>query len=82
MSATCESCRAPIRWAQTEKGKLIPIDYEPVRGGNLLLVALDPRDAPLARPATAQDSDTLERFVSHFASCPNADRHRRPRGAA
>lgn len=76
--STCRSCGASIRWAITERsGKRIPVDAEPVaEGGNLLLTTDDP---PIARVVSVDQLviDDGVRFVSHFATCPNADAHRR-----
>jgi hypothetical protein len=70
MSDVCRTCKRPIVWAITATGKRIPLDPEPVKGGNLRLVdgrALAARDEPGPR------------FVTHFATCPFASEHRRPR---
>lgn len=82
MNATCQSCRAPIRWCVTETGKAIPVDYTPRRDGNLVLVdhgdrvvaSVAPSALPLLAPVTPI---TAVRYVSHFATCPHAARHRR-----
>lgn len=68
---TCRSCRAPIRWAHTQKGHRIPLDPEPVEGGNLVEVA--PGIVRVVEPGDPSGA----RFVSHFATCPNAGAHRR-----
>lgn len=75
--ANCRSCHRPIRWVETEKGKLMPIDPEPSAAGTILLrpqidrktlaIVGVPTEAFLGEP----------RYVSHFATCPDADRHRR-----
>jgi hypothetical protein len=74
MSA-CRSCGAPIRWALTTNGRRIPLDPDPVEGGNLALADqgttpiayyVDPEDEPVPGPL----------YVSHFATCPNAAQHR------
>jgi hypothetical protein len=72
MSA-CRSCGAPIRWVITVNDKRMPVDDEPVPDGNVLLdgdraTVIDPGQLLLDDPP---------RFVSHFATCPNADHHRR-----
>ncbi len=74
---TCRSCRRPIRWCKTPLGKRMPIDPDPVSTGNLEIE--DPRfDMPLVTyikkdtPPNGQD-----RYTSHFATCPNAQHHRR-----
>lgn len=76
--STCRSCRRPVRWAVTPAGKRMPVDPEPVEGGNLLLALDDPPVARVVDPAQLVIDDG-QRFVSHFATCPNADEHRRPR---
>lgn len=86
--AACRSCGAPILWAITLNDRRIPLDADPIttvgddpRGLFALLqrpeppiaIGLDalPRDAAALGP-------TLRR--SHFATCPNADEHRRGPG--
>lgn len=74
--AACRSCGAEIEWARTEKGKSMPLDADPVKGGNIVVesrVATDHGMAPLAKYVTAGEGDR----VSHFATCPEAKEHRR-----
>jgi hypothetical protein len=82
-NSTCRSCGAPILWAISLAGILSPIDPNPVAGGN---VALDlDRDPPLATFDNAktreQKTDPGPRYVSHFATCPDAQRFRKLREA-
>lgn len=63
----CRSCQAMIVWAKMPSGKWSPFDAKPER--RFLLVTGD--DGVLQ----AQPQPT---FQTHFASCPNADQHRRP----
>ena len=71
----CNSCHQPVWWKLTSNGKRMPIDPDPVPDGNLILdgentvLVIGPIDV-LADPDTA-------RYVSHFATCPNADEHRK-----
>lgn len=60
---TCRSCKAPIFWTMTEDRKRMPMDAKPVPG----MFAVNAHD--LATKANV--------FQSHFATCPNADAHRR-----
>jgi hypothetical protein len=69
----CKSCGAPIRWAKTEAGKRIPLDPEPRPNGNLLV---QDGIAYVHEPGDATDFDQ-QYYVSHFATCPNADSHRK-----
>jgi hypothetical protein len=78
----CSSCHAPIIWAQLQSSRPIQIDFEPHAQGN---VALSRRPwGVLAAPVKAMlafGRTDLRR--AHFASCPNADAHRkRPARAA
>ena len=77
MSA-CRSCGAPIKWARTPKGRRIPLDPDPVPDGNIVLRGgVAHVDGPAA--GGFFDDGAGERYVSHFATCPNARSHRRPR---
>lgn len=84
MSQQCRSCGAPIRWAHTEAGKVIPLDADPVPDGNVTFTgASSTNDRGVTRPVVrveAQpsllppDGDT---YVSHFVTCPDGDTWRR-----
>lgn len=79
MSA-CRTCNASILWARTERGKRIPLDAEPYEGdddrGLFVLREPDDPEGPLAIAAWGLDG--LEpHYRSHFATCPDAARHRR-----
>ena len=78
----CRSCGAPILWARTEAGKSIPLDSEPHPGGT---IRIDDANPPLAIVVTIYAATPDELFGgaplyrSHFATCPDADRHRKGR---
>lgn len=87
----CRSCRAEILWAANAlPGRpVLPIDPIARPDGNVLLERTT--DGPVARVLTR--SELEERllaanrdgtrpeplYVTHFASCPRAAAHRRPR---
>lgn len=80
----CRSCRAPIVWATTEQGKSMPIDAGPVDNGNVYYLdqkSSPPRVRVLAgpQPTLEEDADSADglRYLSHFATCPQADQWRR-----
>lgn len=77
--ALCRSCRAAITWCRTEKGRKMPVDALPapatVHAGFVLRDQTSP-DGPLAISATRDQLPGEELYVSHFATCPNADQHR------
>lgn len=61
-----------IVWATMPSGKAIPLDPEPADAGNIVYVA--PGRVRMHEPLFDRDE---KRFVSHFATCPNADEYRR-----
>ena len=74
----CRSCNAPIVWAITEKGRRMPVDAKPSAAGNLLL----DHERGEWRAIVVKNDDTAaenELHTSHFATCPNAARHRNPK---
>jgi hypothetical protein len=72
-TAKCRSCDADIVWALTEADKRIPLDAAPAADGNLVLVD------GVARAPRIDDAPGAVTYVSHYATCPNADKHRAPK---
>lgn len=68
---TCRSCKQPIRFGLTEKGRRMPIDPQPVPDGNVVFI-----DEQNVRVLSAGEVVDGPRFQSHFVSCPSAARHR------
>lgn len=62
----CSSCGAPVLWVVMGSGKRMPLNPEPKK-----LVTLD--DMPEAR------GYVTDCYTSHFATCPNAQAHRKAR---
>lgn len=84
----CRSCEAPVTWAITKNGKSMPLDRDPVEGGNVRLtgqtvIGHTGREGPECEVIGAGTftEDELAanepRYVSHFATCPKASSHRR-----
>jgi ribulose 1,5-bisphosphate synthetase/thiazole synthase len=70
MSDTCRSCGAAIIWAPSAMtNRLMPLDAIPVDAGTFVLTATG--------HAAYHPSSTAPRYVSHFATCPNAAAHRK-----
>lgn len=77
----CKSCKATVIWVTTEDGKAMPVDAAPVRNGNIRL------EGSAARPTAVYVQPLLEtpeheampHYVSHFATCPDAQVHRKAR---
>jgi hypothetical protein len=77
----CRSCDAPVLWAvTTANGKSQPLDPEPRPDGNLA-VHHTATGGYLSRVLkTGEEPEPYERRMqTHFASCPKAGAHRRPR---
>lgn len=67
--ASCTSCGAEIIWAVTLSGRRIPLNSKSERRA-----ILDPNaGAGTTDPVRMRVVDT---YVSHFATCPNAEQHR------
>lgn len=95
MADTCRTCRRRILWAKSvTTGSAIPLDPEPVdpdsRGALLLIqgwaYSVDEaarrwseKDGVSTRAARAQVCWDHPAHLSHFATCPQADQHRRTR---
>lgn len=91
MATVCGSCKAPVKWAINEgSGKREPLDVEPVDNGNIEIVGVSRRhedhgvvETPVIRHLKKGEVDVLpgfevpDRYVSHFATCPYAKRHRK-----
>ena len=80
MSA-CRTCGAAIQWVVSQtSGKPMPIDAEPVARGNVVIVGTDETLTPVVvylKRGELDEFDKRPRYVSHFATCPQADEHRR-----
>ena len=72
----CRSCKAEINFVRTEKGKLLPIDPVAVPYGNIAVTADgDPPSAHFVKPSMERN------FRAHFATCPEAAKHRKVKAA-
>lgn len=68
--STCRSCGAPIVWVvMFPSGKRMPLDAKPISG----LIRVEPGSPPTGHAYGEQ------RYLSHFATCPNAAQHRKPK---
>lgn len=69
----CSTCGAPIRWEETVRGKPIPLDPEPVEDAHLFLN----EEGKVADDRTYPAPLEALRYTTHFATCPDAEKHRR-----
>lgn len=78
----CRSCGHEVVWAITSTGKKMPMDVPNDPKGTFVLFALADGDNYRAEKFSAENpahSNLKKRFTSHFATCPQADAHRRSR---
>lgn len=82
----CKSCGAPIVWIKMYgSGKKMPVNEEPalvlMSGGTDKFVRADGVVITGCLVGEAYDDypddNVVEAYVSHFATCPQADQHRR-----
>ena len=80
----CRKCDAEIYWIRTKGGRRMPVDAEPVRikqdYHGWPYFQLDGTEIFGTKAGDADDDpDTnfIEAYESHFATCPNADDFRR-----
>jgi hypothetical protein len=78
--AACRSCGAAVIWTETERGKRMPVDAEPVHDDGIAgttFVLRAEHEPPLAVAAWPAAFPDEPHYVSHFATCPDADDWRR-----
>lgn len=74
----CGTCHAEIIWAVTTKAKRMPVDKDIHAQGNVLLADRG-GSTPLAKVLTVAQQFGMQGKLrrSHFATCPDANKHRR-----
>jgi hypothetical protein len=81
-ASECRSCKALIIWAKTEKGKNLPVDVDTSKDGEWFIVINKAEyrvDAIFhkSQRARAWVDGGAPRHKAHWATCPNANQHRR-----
>lgn len=79
--AKCRSCGAEIIWIKMTSGKNMPVDAKPITyriaipgaTGTQKLITQDGRVVS----CFFDPGSGLKGYTSHFATCPNANQHRR-----
>lgn len=94
MSAFCESCRARMIWAESgTSGKRMPLDFTSVPMGTpgsfVVLGGIAYSEDGAVSETSLRGAISMARareildghdwHLSHFASCPNRDQHRKAR---
>jgi hypothetical protein len=80
--STCRSCGARVTWLETAGGKKLIVDEDPAENGNIIAVggmAHVCRNAEAAKAALKETTGSEDgpRYISHFATCPDAGNWRR-----
>jgi hypothetical protein len=65
-TSKCKSCGAEIVWVKTASGALMPVDAKPK---SMVIVT-----------EAYMTGQVVMAHTSHFATCPNANSHRKPAG--
>ena len=78
----CRSCGKEIRWVETFSGKKMPVDAEKIYfyagdGKELFVTDGGAVIHGTRTPGNVQDVGSRAGYISHFATCPNADQHRK-----
>jgi hypothetical protein len=73
--ANCRSCGAIIKFIKTKKGKWMPVDPELLTAEDVELGDVIVTDSGEVTKVTEKTGIALG-YISHFATCPNADEHR------
>jgi len=74
----CTSCGAPMVFGSTRAKRSMPLDPGDHPNGNLIAWWHDDRLWVRGRKPGEQPAGHEHLVVSHYATCPNADSHRRP----
>lgn len=74
MSDRCKSCQAPIRFVVMTTGGTMPLDYDPMPEGNIV-IGEDGRGEVLS--GGIFDATEGPRYRSHFVSCPASAKFRK-----
>ena len=76
----CRSCGAEIKFIKLKSGKWNPVDTQKrtlIKGeGNEVLVA-ENGEIITGRFASIEEGANAVGYISHFATCPNANSHRK-----
>lgn len=89
-ASECRSCSAKILWVRwPQSGKHMPVDAVPDMrdakegGGDIVLTLKGGKFGELIAEKfyAPKHGEKRNRYTSHFATCPNADAHRKGGGA-
>ena len=78
---TCKYCKTPVIWIKMQSGKVMPcntggLPYREKKDGNVKLVTSDGRVVTAELLPSEEGADGIG-HISHYATCPGADKFRR-----
>lgn len=77
----CRSCHKRVIWTRTERGKAMPVDAEPAKGGNVALRwHHDGTTVVSSVPKAHLAFGRNDLHLSHFVQCKDAAKWRRRDG--
>lgn len=80
MASFCRSCGAPIMWIKTPLGKWMPVDeglHEYKRDENGKTTLVNDRGEVIRCSIEFEGKADGSARLPHWATCPNADMHRK-----
>lgn len=77
LTKPCKTCQSVIWWAVTVHGKAMPMDAGAKVGGEWVICGKTDRGAPMIRRLEPLLDAGKERYRPHWATCPDADDHRK-----
>lgn len=75
----CKSCRRAILWTVTESGARMPVDFAPTVDGTVAIAHEVVDGRRVWRSRIAQLGESVVRRKAHWATCPSAAQHRKPK---
>lgn len=78
----CRSCGAEIKFIQLKSGKWNPVDPQKrtlVEGEGNEVIVTESGEVVTGRFASLDEGANRSGYISHFATCPNANQHRKER---
>lgn len=78
--AQCRSCGAEIKFIKLTTGKWNPVDPQKrtlIEGDGNEVIVTESGEVIKGRFASLDDGANRSGYISHFATCPNANQHRK-----
>ena len=80
--SVCKSCGITITWVTTSNTKSMPIDAAPSADGRFVKTRVEGEKKFVRRLRESElEANTRPLYMSHFQTCPTADKHRKQREA-